>query len=120
MDNSIWRFGVVANIAQYHIGDDGNEYYGTKAFTPATKVYLYGKFWDASDDYISVIGRNRFGRLVFEGVPVNCLVDVRAQRIFKPTVLEKIDYLEKFEGIVWWGRTADDRRETKKFVADWK
>jgi len=30
MENHIWRFGVVANITEYHIGDDSKQYRGTK------------------------------------------------------------------------------------------
>ena len=40
MDNPEWRFGVVANITEYHIGEDRKQYRGTKPFTVGTKVYL--------------------------------------------------------------------------------
>ena len=120
MENIKWRFGVVANITEYHIGDDGNEYRGTKAFTSGTKVYLAGKYWNNERECISVIGRNRFGRIVLESVSTNCLENIRVQRIYKPHVLEIIDYLEVMEGWIWWARTSADRKETKKFVEDWK
>lgn len=120
MENKDWRFGVVANITEYHIGEDGNVYRGTKPFTPGTKVYLGGKDWDGESDSIGVIGRNRFGRIVVEWIPVNCLESIRAQRIFKPSILKIISYEEIAEGWEWWGRTSSDRRATKEFAEDLK
>lgn len=120
MENSNWRFGVVANITEYHIGVDGKEYRGTKAFTPGTKVYLFGKDWNDLCNSIGVIGRNRFGRIVWEWIPVNCLENVRTQRIYKPRILAIIDYQEAMEGWEWWGNTPSDRKETKRFVENWK
>lgn len=120
MENPNWRFGVAANIAEYHIGEDGKEYRGTKPFTAGTKVYLCGKHWDNTRDSIFVIGRNRFGRTVLEWIPVDCLENVRTKRIFSPLVLNIIDYEERCEGVEWWGRTSSDRRETKSFVENWK
>lgn len=116
MKNPDWRFGVVANITEYHTGEDGREYRGTKAFTPGTKVYLGGKGWNEERDSIGVIGRNRFGRMVLEWVPVDCLKNIRTQRIYSPRVLVMIDYQESCEGWKWWGRTSLDRKETKEFV----
>ena len=107
MENKDWRFGVVANITEYHIGEDGNVYRGTKPFTPGS-------------DSIGVIGRNRFGRIVVEWIPVNCLENIRAQRIFKPSILKIISYEEIAEGWEWWGRTSSDRRATKEFAEDLK
>jgi len=120
MEIKSWRFGVVANITEYHTGEDGVVYYGTKPFTAGTKVYLAGKDWDTTNTTISVIGRNRFGRIVFEHIPVECLENIRTQQIYKPVVLKIISYLEEADGWVWWGRTAADREETKKFVEDWQ
>lgn len=119
MENQSWRFGVVANITEFHTDKDGTVYRGTKPFTAGTKVYLAGKDWDATREDISVIGRNRFGRIVLEHIPVDCLENIRAQRIYKPVVLEIIAYLEDMEGWVWWTRTSADRKETKKFVENW-
>ena len=120
MGNPNWRFGVVANIAKYHIDNNGNEYRGTQAFTGGTKVYLAGKSWDNESKEISVIGRNRFGRIVLERIPINCLENIRTQQIFKPRVLEIIEHLEAMEGWIWWARTSIDRKETKEFVEAWQ
>ena len=115
-----WRFGVVANIAEYHLGDDGNVYRGTKPFTPGTKVYLAGRDWNRDENNISVIGLNRHGRFALEIIPANCLENVRAQRVFKPAVLEIMHYLEILDGWRWWGITSADRKATKQFAIDWK
>lgn len=113
----MWRFGVVANITEYHIADDGKAYRGTKPFTPGTKVYLGGKGWDDKKEFIGVIGRNRFGRIALEWIPVNCIENVRTGRIYNPRILSIIDYEENLEGWEWWGKTSSDRKETKEFVA---
>ena len=84
MENIInWRFGVVGNIVGEHTDSEGNVYYGTKTFTPGTKVYLDGKYWSEEWDTISVIGRNRFGRIVCDRVDVDIIENVRCQRIYK-------------------------------------
>ncbi len=120
MDNPEWRFGVVANIKEYHIGEDGKQYRGTKPFTVGTKVYLGGKNWNYKRDSIGVIGQNRFGRIVLEWISIDCLENVRTQRIYKPHVLEIISYEECIEGWEWWKKTASDRKETEQFVKNWK
>jgi len=120
MDEKLdWIFGVVGNIVKTHSGEDGVVYYGTKAFTGGTKVYLNGKYWDSRCENIAVIGRNRFGRTVFERVPIELIENVRVQRIYKPHVLEIIDYLRWMEGLEWWERTAADRKDTERFVKEW-
>ena len=120
MNNPEWRFGVVANITEYHIGEDGKKYRGTKPFTAGTKVYLGGKNWSDKQDRIGAIGRNRFGRIVLEWIEVGCLENIRTQRIYKPRVLDIISYEECVEGEEWWKQTALDRKETEDFVKNWK
>ena len=114
-----WRFGVVGNITKSHLDEDGQLRYGTKAFTPGTKVFLGGKYWDSSRDVIGVIGQNRFGRMITEAVPVELIENVRTQIIRHPQVLDIIDYEESMEGWDWWQRTAADKKETQQFVNDW-
>lgn len=116
MDEAKWRFGVVGNIVSEHTDENGNIYYGTKAFTSGTKVYINGKFWDYERRDITVIGRNRFGRIVLETVPINLIENIRTQRICKPHVLKIIDYLRVIEGWEWWERTATDRKDAENFV----
>jgi len=85
-----------------------------------TKVYLGGKNWNDKRDSIGVIGRNRFGRIALEWISIDCLENVRTQRIYKPHVLEIISYEECIEGWEWWKKTVSDRKETEQFVKNWK
>lgn len=118
MEEAYWRFGVVGNIVSQHTDENGNTYYGTKTFTAHTKVYIDGKYWSADQKEISVIGRNRFGRMVLESVPINRIENVRAKRIFDPQALEIMHHLQALDGWEWWGRTANDRRDTEKFAKE--
>lgn len=114
-----WRFGVVGNIVKQHIDKEGIVRYGTKAFTSGTKVYIDGTTWTPVRDSVSVIARNRFGKYTIESVPVSLVENVRTQRIYKPKVLEIMDYEEVMEGWAWWKRTAADRKAAKAFVDSW-
>ena len=115
-----WRFCVVGNIIPQHINDEGKVLYGTKAFSGGTKIYIYDQTCGLNQGRISVIGQNRFGRYVFDSIPNNLIENVRAQRIFKPVVLEIMDYLEVTEGCSWRGRTSKDKKEVNAFVEMWK
>ena len=119
-EKSKYRFCVVGNIVGKHIDDDGNEYYGTKAFTTGTKVYLEGIAWYDGIKEISVIGRNRFGRMVIDYVPIKLIENIRAQRVYKPQVLEIMHHLEVMDGWIWRGSTVQDRREADDFVRAWR
>lgn len=118
--NNNWRFGVVGNIVKQHLDIEGVVRYGTKVFTGGTKVYIDGKGWNNETDTVSVIGRNRFGRYVIESVPVSLIEDVRVQRIYKPTVIQIMCYVEAVEGWTWWKKTSEDKKEAKAFVDSWK
>ena len=113
-----WRFGVVGNIVSEHTDESegGRVYHGTKAFSSGTKVYIDGKRWTPERTEVSVIGRNRFGRVVLETVPLNLIENIRTQRIYKPHVLEIMEHLSIVDGWEWWNRTAADRKETEQFV----
>lgn len=114
-----WIFGAVGNIVKAHSNEDGETYYGTKAFKGGAKVYLNGKVWSSESDFIEVIGRNRFGRMIHEYVPVFLIENVREQRIYNPLILNIIENLSLFEGDVWWGRTAQDKKDAQAFVKVW-
>lgn len=118
--NSNWRFCVVGNIVKEHIDENGTVFYGTKAFSGGTKVYLDDRSYLLEKGLVSVIGFNRFKRYAIEIVPVELIENVRAQRIYKPTVLKIMDSLESFEGWPWRKRTADDKRAVKAFVEKWE
>ena len=111
-----WRFGVVGNITKTHMDGEGNVFYGTKAFKPGAKVYIDGKYWDNEKNHISVIGRNRFGRIALENVPIDTVENFRTQRIYSPKVLEIMNSVEVIDGWIWWGNSVKDKKETKDFV----
>jgi len=114
-----WRFCAVGNIKSQHTGKDGQTLYGSKAFTGGTKVYIDDKSRQANGETVSVIGLNRFGRYAVERLPAELIENVRVQRVFKPTVLKIMTYLEDMEGCPWRGRTAEDRKALHAFTALW-
>ena len=65
-----------------------------------------------------MIGRNRFGRTVFEAVPINLIENIRVKRIYKPSILAIIDNLCVTEGLEWWERTAADRKHAENFAKE--
>ena len=115
-----WRFCAVGNIKAQHVDADGTVRYGTRSFTGGTKVYIDDRTWGAGDGTAGVIGLNRFGRYVTDHIPVGLIENIRFQRVFKPTVLKIMDYLEVMEGWPWRGRTAEDRKELCTFAEAWK
>ena len=117
--NNNWRFCAVGNIKPQRTDENGKILYGTKAFSGGTKVYIDDRTWGINDGHISVIGLNRFGRYTTESVPVDLVENVRAQRVFKPKVLEIMYFLETMDGWPWRGRTAEDRKAVKIFVEQW-
>lgn len=117
--NNNWRFCAVGNIKARHTDETGKVLYGTKAFSGGTKVYINDMTEASDDSRISVIGLNRFGRYVVERVPADLIENIRLQRIYKPTVLKIIDYLEAMENWPWRKRTAEDRKAITAFVDMW-
>ena len=118
-EQTAWRFCAVGNIKSHHVDENGQLLYGTKAFSGGTKVYIDDRTWGLHDGHISVIGMSRFGRYTIESVSVDLIENVRAQRIYKPTILKIMDYLEVADGWPWRGRTAEDRKAVKSFVKMW-
>jgi len=114
-----WKFSVVGNIVKTHEDDEGNVFYGTKAFKGGTKVFLDRKYFPSDETQISVIGMNRYGKYAIETVPVAYIENVRFQVIYNMTVMRIMDSVEEIDGWVWWGRTANDKREAKEFVKNW-
>lgn len=115
-----WRFCAVGNIVESHVDEEGNAFYGTKAFVGGTKVYIDDRTWDLNQGQVTVIGLNRFKRYAVESVPTRLIENVRLQKIYKPTVLRIMDYLEKTDGWLWRGETADDKTAVEAFVESWK
>jgi len=117
-----WRYAVVGNIIGEHIGDDGNTYYGTKAFKPNTKVYIAGKEWWKSHkpETVEVIGINRYRKYVRENVDIRHIENIRMKKVYKTTPLKIMDYVENFDGdFAWWGSTEEDKADAQGFVDNW-
>jgi hypothetical protein len=119
-EQKAWRFCVVGNIKSQHTDENGKILYGTKAFSGGTKVYIDDRTWNVNAGEVSVIGLNRFGHYAVEGTETDLIENIRVQRVFKPTVLEIMDYLEMMDGWPWRGRTAADKRTLDAFVEAWK
>jgi len=117
--NNKWRFCAVGNVKTQHTDETGKVFCGTKAFSGGTKVYIDDKTWGLNVGKISVIGLNRFGRYAVESIPVCLIENVRLQRIYKPTVLKIMDYVETMDGWQWRERTAEDKKAIAAFVKMW-
>ena len=117
--NNNGRFCVVGNVSKQHKGEDGKTYYGTKAFKGGTKIYIYSTYWYEGKKDIAVIALNRFGRFIFESVPVDLIENVRVKTVFEPKVLELMEADEVCEGMEWLGRTKADKRRAEQFVEMW-
>ena len=111
-----WVFGVAGNIIGAHTDDEGNTFYGTKAFRPRTKVYLLGKYYYEGQKEVDVIGINRFHKAVYESIPIDRIENIRKTRIFDPHVRAIMDHLQALEGFRFWGRTAEDKKSAREFA----
>ena len=115
-----WVFGIAANVIGAHMGNDGNVYYGTKALTPGTKVYINGKInADAEltlQDEVAVIGQNRFKHYTYEWVAIRLLENFRVTRIYTPKVMDKMWQDESMEGSAWYSNHFADHKACRRFV----
>ena len=114
IENKEWRLCAVGNIVDSHL-EDGIIRRGTSAFPPKAKVYLCGKNWNKNYT-IPVIGLTRGKRYECLCVPVKTIENVRFSRVFTPAVLYMMADFECSTS--WWERTANDKREIKKFIAE--
>ena len=112
-----WKYCAIGNIAETHLDEEGMLRRGTKAFAPGTKVYLYGKYWHASDTDITVIGLNRFGHYALETVPVEWIENVRLSKVYRQTVLNIMYNWESDD--CWWGHFKRDKKDVERFIALW-
>ena len=114
---SNWAYCVVGNIVKTHTTADGNVLNGTVAYTGGTKVYLCGKYWSYESDTITAIGINRFKKYRVNDVPPEMIENVRWQRVYKPAVLEIMNYWENCDD--WWKNTEEDKTSVSAFVSKW-
>ena len=113
-----WFWCVVGNIVPTHYDKNGVLRYGTSAYTGGTKVYLCGKSWPFDRTEISVLGLTRGKRLQVHEVPVELIENVRAQKVFRPSILEFMSDLEY--SACWWKNTREDAQDVREFVALWQ
>lgn len=116
-----WRIGVVGNIIHEHTLEDGRIVHGTKEFVGGAKVYIGGKNWNNYPrTEICVIGLGRYKKYERAYVSPDLIENVRFQIIRKKVVLAIINSVELLGEWVWYGRTANDKREAKKIVENWE
>lgn len=118
MEEKNWTYCVVGNIKKHHFDENGVLRYGTPAFTGGTRVYLCGKYWDPSQETISVIGITR-GSRKFHVIDTNpaYIENVRSSKTNQPIVLDLMNDWEMYS--LWWGNTLEDKTEVEEFVRKW-
>ena len=93
-----WKYCAVGNIKKTHIDENGVLRYGTAAYPGGSKVYLCGKYWNKSQDTITVIGLNRRGRKYrVEHIPVSLIENIRRKQVYKPKILKIMENFELAE-----------------------
>ena len=113
---SKWRYGVVANIVNERIDEEGITRKGTVVFPPGRKVYLSKRLW-RSPDGVTVMGLNRFkSKYVLERVPLAHIENIRCQKVFKPRVIELMDDEYAYRDM-WWANTDEDHLDTQMYVS---
>lgn len=118
VEHADWRYCVVGNIVKSHYDAEGNLRHGTSAFVGGTKVYLAGMNWDFILKEITVAGLTRGKRQQVHEVPVDCIENVRCQKVYKPSIIRIMSDPEF--SLCWWGNTKEDKRSAEEFVMRWK
>ena len=112
-----WKYCVVGNIVKTHHDEDGTLRYGTLTFIGGRKVYLCGKYWDSSDNTITVIGLNRGKRYQVQEVNVALIENVRSSKVYRPKIIEIMSDFEFCDS--WWGNKAEDKEDALDFIKRW-
>lgn len=68
-------------------------------------------------DTIGVIGLSRSKRFIFTDVATELIENVRCTKVYKPSVLELMDYFEFSD--YWWDNSVAAMKETKRFAEEW-
>lgn len=105
-----WRWCLVGNIVDKRIyGQDHEIKYGTKHFSPGTKVYIAPNQWGDGGENLVVLGNPRHKKGLIECViRRDYICNFRLKKIYPSLVLDRMDNSE-YE---WWGN--DD--EWKKCI----
>lgn len=112
-----WTYCVVGNIKKTHYDKGGTLRYGTAAFSGGTKVYLSGRLWNKTSISIAVLGITRTKKLKVVDTDVSLIENLRCQKVFKPSILEFMDYFEFRAG--WWGKSKKEKANAEEFVKWW-
>lgn len=109
-EETSWRWCLVGNIVGAHeFGEDKEIRYGTKHFSPGTKVFLYPELPGMGNEYILAIGIPRNGGHYIEVViRTKYAENFRCQKVYKPSVLKRMD---NSKYLCWWGNSEEDRTE---------
>lgn len=112
-----WTYCVVGNITKNHTDDKGIVRYGTSAFAGGTKVYLGGRNWNRYKNRINVLGLTRRKRWEVIWTDISHIENLRVQKVFHKTVLDKMRDLEGCA--CWWGQSKKERTLAEAFVNEW-
>ena len=107
-----WRYCLVGNIVDRRVyGEDHEIKYGTKNFSPGTKVYVSYTQWGDGGEQKVVIGLPRNGKKLIECIiRREYICNFRLKKIYPSAVLDKIDNSE----YLWWGNDE----KTKEWILD--
>ena len=88
-DQSKFIWCLIGNIVDDHFtGTDKEINYGTKHFSPNTKVYCFPTLWGDGFENIKVIGRHRkTSRNVCMVMPSKLITNWRVQKVYRPYIL---------------------------------
>ena len=96
-----WRWCLVGNIVDRRIyGQEHEVKYGTKHFSPGTKVYIAPHQWGDGGENLVVLGNPRHKKGLIECViRSDYICNWRLKKIYPSLVLDRID-CSKYS---WWG-----------------
>ena len=112
IEYSNWRYCLVGNIVDRRLYGENHEIrYGTKNFSPGTKVYVSYPHWGDGGEYRVVIGLPKNRKKLIECIiRREFICNWRLKKIYPSSVLDKMDNSE----YSWWGNDE----ETKEWILD--
>lgn len=102
-----WRWCLVGNIADKRIyGEDHEIQYGTKHFSPGTKVYIAPHQWGDGGENLVVLGvpKNKKG-LIECVIRSDYICNFRLKKIYPSAVLKRMNESKYY----WWGNDDEWR-----------
>ena len=110
-----WRWCLVGNIVDKRIyGEDHEIRYGTKHFSPGTKVYVAPHQWGDGGENRVVLGNPRNKKGYIECViRRDYLCNLRIKKVYSPLLLKRMSE-SKYDW--WWDFDEKDQEWTKKMA----